>query len=200
VLVQPTRDRAAERRQATRQEIVDAAWALAREKGLADFTLREVADRVGMRAPSLYGHVASKHAIYDLMFGQAWSEYAEGMRAVEARLPADLAGTLRAYGEHFVSFALTDPVRNQLMNQRTIPGFEPSEEMYAPAVAVLESLAEHLAERGVSDQEDIDLMVALVGGLADSQLANDPGGDRWTRLLPRAIDMLVRDIEDRSTP
>ena len=28
-----------------------------------------------MRAPSLYTHFASKHAIYDAMFGQAWSEF-----------------------------------------------------------------------------------------------------------------------------
>lgn len=196
----PTRDRAAERREATRREIVDAAWAVARERGLAGITLREIAQRVGMQAPSLYSHVASKHAIYDLMFGQAWSEYAEQMREVEARLPQDLAGTLRAYAEHFLSFATSDPVRNQLMNQRTIPGFEPSAESYAPAVEVLQSLSAHVAERGLTEQEDIDLMVALVGGLADSQLANEPGGDRWTRLLPRAIDMFVRDIETRRGP
>ena len=28
-----------------------------------------------MRAPSLYTHFESKHAIYDAMFGQAWSDY-----------------------------------------------------------------------------------------------------------------------------
>ena len=71
----PKRDRVAERRAATRREILDAAWALARESGLTQITLRDVADRVGMQAPSLYGHFASKMAIYDAMFGEAWSEY-----------------------------------------------------------------------------------------------------------------------------
>lgn len=194
----PTRDRVAERREATRQEIIAAAWEVARERGLAEITLREIADRVGMRAPSLYGHVASKLAIYDLMFGQAWSDYAEQMRAVEARLPDDLAGILTAYAEQFISFATADPVRNQLMNQRTIPGFEPSEEMYAPAVAVMQSLIDHLAAVGVTSQEDVDLFVAVVGGITDSQIANDLGGDRWTRLLPRAIDLLARDIQERN--
>lgn len=198
VLGETTRNRSAERREATRREIIDAAWAVARERGLAEITLREVAARVGMRAPSLYSHVASKNAIYDAMFGEAWTTYAVEMRAVEARLPTDRAGALLAFAEHFVGFATRDPVRNQLMNQRTIPGFEPSPEAYAPAVAVIESLREHLATRGVTDQEDVDLFVAVVGGLADTQLANDPGGDRWTRLLPRAIDMLDRDLEDRS--
>ncbi len=47
----------------------------ARESGLTQITLRDVADRVGMQAPSLYGHFASKMAIYDAMFGEAWGEY-----------------------------------------------------------------------------------------------------------------------------
>jgi hypothetical protein len=34
----------------------------------------------------------------------------------------------------------------------------------------------------------------MVGGLIDAQLANDPGGDRWGRLLDRAIDMYVDDL------
>ena len=80
------------------------------------------------------------------------------------------------------------------MNQRTIPGFEPSREAYAPAVAVIEGLRERMAKHDITAQEDIDLYVALVGGLADSQLANDPGGDRWSRLLDRAIDMYLRDL------
>jgi len=194
----PSRDRVAERREATRREIVDAAWELAREHGLAEITLRQVAARVGMQAPSLYGHVASKHAIYDAMFGQAWTEFLDGARALDPQLPDDLAGVLLTYARYFFDFATRDPVRNQLMNQRTIPGFEPSPEAYAPAVAVLDEFAERMAARGITAQEDIDLFVALMGGLADSQLANDPGGDRWARLLERAVDMYVRDLDSRS--
>ncbi len=80
------------------------------------------------------------------------------------------------------------------MNQRTIPGFEPSPEAYAPAVLVLDGLRDRLASHTITAQEDIDLYVALVGGLADAQLANDPGGDRWALLLDRAIDMYLRDL------
>ena len=67
------RDRAAERREATRREILDAAWQLAGERGLTGFTLSDVAGLVGMRAPSLYSHFDSKMAIYDAMFGEAWA-------------------------------------------------------------------------------------------------------------------------------
>ena len=30
-----------------------------------------------MRAPSLYTHFPSKHAIYDAMFADAWTQYLE---------------------------------------------------------------------------------------------------------------------------
>lgn len=168
---------------------------MAREQGLAQVTLRGIAERIGMRAPSLYTHVDSKHAIYDLMFAAAWSECREVMTEMEASCPEDLRGALRLYAHTFFDFCVSDLARYQLMNQRTIPGFAPSPESYAPAVAVLDGLRDRLARHGVTDQEDVDLYVALVSGLADSQLANDPGGDRWARLVDRAIDMYVHDLD-----
>lgn len=40
-----------------------------------------------------------------------------------------------AGAEAFFDFAVADLPRYQLMNQRTIPGFRPSEQAYAAAVA-----------------------------------------------------------------
>lgn len=190
----PNRDRAAERRTATRQEIVEAAWAVAQEQGLAQLTLRGIADRVGMKAPSLYSHFDSKNAIYDAMFAEAWSECHEVMQALDARYPTDIRGALILNARTFFDFSVSDLSRFQLMNQRTIPGFEPSPEAYAPALLVLEGLRNRLARHEITAQQDIDLYVALVGGLADAQLANDPGGDRWSRLLDRAVDMYVNNL------
>jgi AcrR family transcriptional regulator len=190
----PIRDRAAERRAATRREIVDAAWQIARERGLAQVTLRDVAQRVGMRAPSLYTHFESKNAIYDAMFAEAWTECLAVMSKAAAGLPSSPRAAMRLYARTFFDFSVSDLARHQLMNQRTIVGFEPSPEAYAPAVATLELVHTNLAAHGVTKQEDIDLYVAIVGGLIDAQLANDPGGDRWSRLLDRAIDMLADNL------
>jgi hypothetical protein len=35
------------------------------------------------------------------------------------------------------------------------------------------------------------LFTALLSGLADQQIANDPGGDRWLRLVDSAVDMYL---------
>lgn len=190
----PNRDRRAERREATRREIVEAAWDIARDEGLSAITLRAVAERVGMRSPSLYTHVESKNAIYDAMFGDAWSQYLVVAEGLEPTLPRAPRKALLAMVASFTEFAVADLVRFQLMNQRVVPDFTPSEASYAPSLRVIELFHQRLTRIGVSRTEDMDLCVAIVGGLIDAQFANDPGGDRWTRLLPRAMDIFADDI------
>lgn len=194
VLGKPNRDRVAERRSATRSEILTAAWDTARERGLANLTLREVADRVGMRPPSLYSHFDSKNALYDAMFGQAWSECLAVMTECVRNLPDTPRGVLRSLAATFFDFCVEDLARFQLMNQRIVIDFEPSDEAYAPAVQTLDLFRNTLAELGIRDQQDVDLCVALTGGLIDAQLANDPGGDRWRRLLDRAVNMFAENV------
>jgi AcrR family transcriptional regulator len=188
---------------ATRREIVDAAWQVAREKGLAQVTLRDVAELVGMQAPSLYTHFASKNAIYDAMFGDAWTKFGEHTTAAEASEPKTSRAAMRYYARVYFDFAVAFPARHQLMSLRTIPDFAPSDEAYAPSVASMESFVARMARHGVHEQDDIDLFVAIVGGMVDAQLANDPGGERWSRLLDRAINMFADNIgitSERSRP
>ena len=189
-----TRDRQAERREATRAEILDAAWRIARDKGLADLTLRDVGAHVGMRAPSLYSYFDSKNAIYDAMFGQAWSDYLAVIETVLPALPRTPRPALKQIAHTFFDFAVADLARHQLMNQRTISGFVPSSASYAPALEVLGSTREAIRRLGVEDASQFDLFTALVGGLVDAQQANDPGGNRWERLLDQAVDMFCDHI------
>jgi AcrR family transcriptional regulator len=189
VLAIPKRDRIAERREATRAEILGAAWVLAQEQGLAEFTLRDLAERVGMRAPSLYSHFESKLAIYDAMFGQAWSDYEQVALAEYPQLPEAPRAALRRVARVFFDFAVANPARHQLMNERTIPGFVPSANSYAPAIRVLELGRQIFHDLGLTDPSDFDIGTAIIAGLINQQLANDPGGTRWSALLDRAVDV-----------
>jgi AcrR family transcriptional regulator len=188
---EPNRDRRSERREATRAEILDAAWALARANGVAALSLRDLAKAVGMQPPSLYGYFASKAAIYDALF-------ADGYRALLAErageaLPTTVA-EFKAGCRHWFAFATEDPARYQLLFQRTIPGFEPSAESMALAHEALSWASAALAGIGVTDPAALDLYTALLTGLADQQISNDPGGDRWARLLDGAIDMFLAHV------
>lgn len=190
----PNRDRRSERREATRQEILAAAWEVARSNGIAGLTLREVAVRVGMQPPSLYSHFDSKHAIYDAMFAQAWRQLADAIEAAEKGAPRSPRRRLEYFTTVFVDFALQEPSRNQLMNVRVIPDFTPSAESYATAVEAFELMRSKLREIGVTRERDMDLLTALTAGLIAQQEANDPDGDRWRRLIPDALTMYANAV------
>jgi AcrR family transcriptional regulator len=194
VIAKPNRDRRSERHEAIRREILDAAWAAAHETSIAGLTLRDIASRVGMQQPSLYSHFASKQAIYDAMFRQAWEAYLESAQAAARDLPAEPRARLITMAEHYFDFAVADLPRHQLMDVNVVPNFQPSAEAYAPAMEVYGLMLGVLRNLGVTSDEDADIYTALIGGLVNQQLANDPGGQRWRRLIPRVFTMFADDL------
>jgi AcrR family transcriptional regulator len=194
VIVKTNRDRRSERHEAIRREILDAAWDAAHETSIAGLTLRDIAARVGMQQPSLYSHFASKQAIYDAMFQQAWQAYLDAVRSAIGGLPAGPRARLIAIAEHYFDFAVADLPRHQLMDVNIVPNFQPSAEAYAPAVEVYGVMLGQLRDLGITADEDADIYTALLGGLVNQQLANDPGGQRWRRLIPRVMNMYADDV------
>lgn len=186
------RDRRSERREATRAEILSVAWDLVRSEGLAALSLRDLSRGVGMQASSLYSYFGSKHAIYDAMFAQGARAYLEAEAAVPTS--GDPLTDLRAGAHFFMAFCTEDPARYQLVFQRTIPGFEPSPEAFAIAVRGLDRLRARLRAAGIVDERALDLFTALGTGLTDQQISNDPGGDRWARLIDDAVEMVYRHV------
>ncbi len=175
------------RRRDTRREVIAASWELCRAQGLSALSMRDLAGRVGMRAPSLYSYFDSKEAIYDAMFAQGQRELVEHMSPIADR-PATRA-ELRAGVRRFVDFCLADPVRYQLMFQRPLPGFTPSEESYALAVGYLARVERQLRHLGVRRRRHLDLWTAIITGLIDQQISNDLGGTRWSRLVDEVVDL-----------
>ena len=179
-----TLDRRATRHQATRREILDAAWDLARRDGLGGWSLRDLATVVGMRPPSLYVYFDSKNAVYDALFADGYTALLERIDAVP---PAE--GDLRRAAHLYFDFCVEEPARHALLFLRTLPGFEPSPESYRLAEEVLQRLTRLLAGSGATKRAQVDLWTALCSGLVTQQISNDPGGRRWARLVDRAVDM-----------
>lgn len=150
-----------------------------------------------MRQPSLYEYFASKDALYDAMFADGNRQLLERLDAL--RLPDDPREALKAWVRAFVSFAVDDAARAELLFQRHIPGFTPSAASYALAEEALSRFAAHVRGTGVTDPGDVDCLAAVIGGVVEAQLSNDPTGDRWTRHLDRLVDLLVDDALTRST-
>jgi AcrR family transcriptional regulator len=181
------------RRKRTEDEIVAAAWDLVREHGVAGLSMRELGDRVGMKAQSLYSYFASKNDIYDAMFREGQLAFAAVMTITAADLGDDesTTATLRLAGRRLFDFCTSDPARYQLMFQRVIPDFEPSPETYELAVESLDLARERMRAAGFDPDRDLDMWTGLMTGLVDQQISNDPGGTRWERLIDDAVDMFV---------
>lgn len=188
----PRRDRRRVRHEATKQEILDTAWDMVRADGLNALSLRGLAHAVDMEAQSLYTYFSSKRAVYDHLFADGNRELLARFEKIDAS--DDPKETLRRVAHLFVTFAAEDQARYELLFMRTIPNFEPSPESYSVALEIFTEGRTVLAEAGLSDDADFDLWTALVTGLASQQLANDPGGDRYLRLIDDAVAMFAEHV------
>jgi AcrR family transcriptional regulator len=177
------------RRSQRRDQILAAAWEIASEAGLGAVSLHEVARRIGIRQPSLYGYVSSKLDLYDAMFAQAYEQLLAELDQAPPR------GTAREQlirlSRTVLEFGVGNPPRQQLLFQRTIPGFVPSSGSYALAQRLVERCIGLLSALGADSIAHVDVYTAIVAGLGAQQIANDPGGDRWTRHLESLLDLFL---------
>jgi AcrR family transcriptional regulator len=190
-------DRRKVRHQAKRAEILAQAWLLAHRDGLAAISLRDLADSVGLRQPSLYVYFESKLNLYDAMFADGYRQLLSFL--ADRSYSGDPRRALARFLGDLVQFSSDDIVRHQILFQRTIPGFEPSAEAFALALEFYEVGRQLIAAAGVTDQRNIDIFSALANGLAHQQVANEPGGQRWVRLASRVTEMFLTDIDRRRT-
>ena len=177
------------RRQNARADLLAVAWEMVREGGLGALSLRELARRAGITTPTVYAYFESKNAILDAMFGEAAESFEQSnAEPLEDGTPHQ---QLVAHAHRFAAFCTSDVVRYQLLFQHLIPGFSPSPESYAPAVRALDAARQRLEQAGVHDPRHLDTWTALMTGLVDQQISNDPGGDRWIRLIDDVVVMFL---------
>lgn len=199
---QPEADRQQRRRHAMLEEILTVSLQVMREEGVAGLSLAEVARRIGVKPPSLYKHVDSKFAVYDLLF-------AAGTRAHWATVEAAVDGcepglaTLEVGFEASVRWCVEHPTLTQLMYWRPVPGYEPSPEAFAPSQKVIERSREVLLDAVASgelraeaaSEAGMALFTCLISGLITQQLANEPDAPfdegRFTRHTREAFALFV---------
>jgi AcrR family transcriptional regulator len=83
------------------REIVTVARQLLEDEGLDSFSMRRLADRLGVRAPVIYKHFASKSALVAALISVGFEEQAalfEAALASSDHPMTAMAGIYRAYG------------------------------------------------------------------------------------------------------
>ena len=66
----------------TKQRILDEALTLFSEKGYANVFVNEIAERVGIKAPSLYKHYKNKQAIFDAIIDEMNNKFEQQAQAL----------------------------------------------------------------------------------------------------------------------
>jgi AcrR family transcriptional regulator len=204
-------DRRLARRQQTIDEVVATALTVMAETGAAGLSLGEVAKRMGMRTPSLYGYFGSKAALCDEVFARGWREVRAVMATSYDDLAAgdDAAGLLQDNLATFVGWALDHRAQAELMFWRPIPGWEPAPEAYAAAVALTDDLHDALTamqSRGLlradADVEEMGRVITVLStGVISQQLSNEPGvplrRGRFAGALGRLVAMFLHEFGGR---
>jgi AcrR family transcriptional regulator len=211
-------DRRQRRRQQSIEEILDIAVDIMSEHGAGGLSLGEVARRMGIRPPSLYVYFASKDALYDAVFERGAGEIARAVIEDTTRLLDNLAPDTRLEdvmleaARTFVRWTLDHPAYTQLLYWRPVPGFQPSTESFAPAVAMWESsrnrfleLQRHGLLRADADVDNVQHdWASILTGVVTRQLANAPNESfdegRFTARLGDLVTMFARYYAAPSTP
>ena len=110
-------------RRTSRDEIVAAARAILETDGLDADTMRTVAARVGVRAPSLYKHVADRPALVRAVITSVTDDLAAALTV--RRSSADPLDDLRAIARRYRTFVRANPAGYALLFAHPAPGTEP---------------------------------------------------------------------------
>ncbi len=98
------------------REIVDAALELLEAEGAGALSMRRVADRVGIRAPSIYEHLADKRALEAAIISRGFELLAD----VCEEAVAGAADALSALAAAYRAFATGHPHLYRLMTAREL--------------------------------------------------------------------------------
>ena len=104
-------------RSARGEQLVAEARRLIEKEGAASLTMRRLADRVGIRAPSLYKHFPDKAALEAAVIATGLEDSAAAFEAAVETAPDPLPALAAAYRR----FALDHPHLYRLMNSGPLP-------------------------------------------------------------------------------
>lgn len=196
-----------QRRRRNREQIIEDIILIARDMmqadGAASLSFNAIARQLGIKPPSLYTYFDSKHAIYDELFRRGWLLFREQGKAYFEK-DGTVHEKLEFIFELYLRFAQENPDYFQIMFQRPIPDFVPSDENLALSLEALNQFTEYLRDILTSEQLDPgipleqarDLCIALMHGLTEQHLANNPelpiGEGRYGSLIPQAVNTLLK--------
>ncbi|WP_426592891.1 TetR/AcrR family transcriptional regulator [Cellulomonas sp. McL0617] len=159
-----------------REEVLDVAVAMLEDRGPDALTMRALAARMGIRAPSLYKHVRDKDDIVAGIQERALVDLTEHLSAVSGQ-------GLEALAHAYRSWARAHPRLYEVATRRPL-----ARERIAPGVE--QAAAAPLVAAAGGDEHAARVLWGLAHGLVDLELSDrfPPGADldlTWQTALAR---------------
>jgi AcrR family transcriptional regulator len=172
----------------THDEVVRAAAGLADEVGFAALTLGLVADRLGVRAPSLYKHIDSLAELQHSVAALAMAELGEQVRDVmQGHAGADALTALMTATRAYVT---AHPGRYTATVGAEFTG--PDDPLLAASGRVLDSIAAVLRGYGIAEAEMVHAIRTLRCTLHGFAVLQASGGFQWSGDPDESFDWMIR--------
>lgn len=118
----------------TKEQIIDAALSLVREKGSSALSARTLAKRLGASPQPIFSYFDSMESLREAVVDAAKEIYAERVKVGLSQTPA-----FKGAGEQYILFAKEEPELFQLLfmsenDPRCIPGFMPAMDDNSPDI------------------------------------------------------------------
>lgn len=193
------------RRKQAREEIIEDILEIAREMmkrdGVGALSFNAIARKLGIKPPSLYTYFDSKNAIYDALFERGFTIFSEKIRNHRGTTFEQILADIFTI---YMTFAYENPDLFQLMFQRPIPDFTPSEKSMAVSLKALSDAQKEIRELfedeginpGIPPEKALDIIIAMMHGLASLHMANHPklpiGEGRFGQVIDHASKVFLK--------
>lgn len=159
----------------TKQRILDEALTLFSEKGYANVFVGEIAERVGIKAPSLYKHYKNKRAIFEAIIDEMNKRFEEQAKALNIN-GTDAAADSKIYqkmseenllelGRQFFLYYLHDDYNKRFRKMLTVEQFHDKElaDLYSKLyvddpLSYQSMLLGMVSQAGILHTDNVDVM------------------------------------------
>jgi len=172
-------------------DVVAAGAELADEVGFGELTMGLLAERLGIRTPSLYKHVTDLADLRHRIAAQAMSEAADVIRdALQGRSGRDAVAALL---DSFYGYVIAHPGRYAATVGTGFTG--PDDPLLAATARVIDSISAALSGYGIGDEEMVHAIRTIrctIHGFAMLQVSD---GFHWSGEPGDTFDWMIQFID-----
>lgn len=175
----------------TIERIVETAAEIADESGYDALTLAHIAQRLGVRPPSLYKHVESLAEVQHRLATRAMTELGEQIR--DAMLGLSGREALAALARVTRRYVSMHPGRYAATIGATFTG--PDDPLLAASTRVIETIAAVLRGYGLPEQEVVHAIRTIRCALHGYAVLEATDGFQWSGAPDESLDWMVAFID-----